>query len=231
MSRKSTVIVLLTALALVSVFVFSAGTAAAQGPRGGRGAGNTAQIPQNQNQAGAPQQLQTRQQLRDPLALGAGAGMMNRYGQNGQNGLRDPYATLPPFSGELPADVAGALLAGLADEYNAYAAYEAVIAQFGPVAPFAAILQAEASHAAALERALTYYGVDYSAVVPATPATTFGTLAEACAFAAQAEIANFALYDNWLSTVSDYPDLVQIFTNLRNASEFNHLPAFQRCAG
>jgi len=73
--------------------------------------------------------------------------------------------------------------------------------------------------------------VDYSAVVPATPATTFGTLAEACAFAAQAEIANFALYDNWLSTVSDYPDLVQIFTNLRNASEFNHLPAFQRCAG
>ncbi|NPV66576.1 MAG: hypothetical protein HPY64_05460 [Anaerolineae bacterium] len=230
MNRKATVIFLLTAMALVGVFVFSAGIAAAQGPRNGRG-NNVTQTSLNQSGA-AGLQLWTRQQLRDPLAPGAGAGAMHRWnGQNGQNGLRDPYATLPSFSGELPAEVADALLAGLADEYHAYAAYEAVIAQFGSVVPFVAIQQAEANHAAALERALTYYGVDYSAVTVETPEVTFGTLAEACAFAAEAEIANFQLYDNWLSTVSDYPDLVQIFTNLRNASEFNHLPAFQACAG
>ncbi len=230
MNRKATVITLLTVMALVSVFVLGTGIAAAQGPRNGRG-NNVAQTSLNQRGA-AGVQLQTRQQLRDPLAQGAGTGAMNRWnGQNGQNGLRDPYATLPPFSGELPTEVADALLAGLADEYNAYAAYEAVIAQFGSVAPFVAIQQAEASHAAALERALTYYGVDYSAVTASAPEVTFGSLAEACAFAAEAEIANFQLYDNWLSTVGDYPDLVQIFTNLRNASEFNHLPAFQACAG
>ena len=57
------------------------------------------------------------------------------------------------------------------------------------------------------------------------------SLAEACAIGAEAEIANFGLYDQWIATVSDYPDLVQVFTALRNASEFSHLPAFQACAG
>jgi hypothetical protein len=57
------------------------------------------------------------------------------------------------------------------------------------------------------------------------------SLADACALSAQAEVANFALYDQWIATVSAYPDLVQVFTNLRNASEFSHLPAFQACAG
>ena len=30
--------------------------------------------------------------------------------------------------------------------------------------------------------------------------------------------------------VQDYPDMVQVFTSLRDASEFQHLPAFENCA-
>ena len=86
-----------------------------------------------------------------------------------------------------------------------------------------------------LESAFVYYGVELPAAPAnetlASQAVTFTSLEEACAAAAEAEIANMALYDSWLATVSDYPDLVQIFTNLRNASEFSHLPAFQSCAG
>ncbi len=34
-----------------------------------------------------------------------------------------------------------------------------------------------------------------------------------------------------LVTLADYPDMVQVVTSLRNASEFQHLPAFEQCAG
>ncbi|GAB4574526.1 MAG: hypothetical protein Kow0077_21540 [Anaerolineae bacterium] len=242
MTRKR---ILMVGLALVGVLVIGIGVAAAQGPRNGqRGAGagagayGAAASQMWQNQTAQPgtglmvnNRIGTRQQLRsmDPLNPGTG----NQYGRgNGNAGLYGTqYDLLPPFEGELPADVVEALQAGLMDELHAAAVYEAVIAQFGPVVPFSSILQAEYTHAAALERAMDYYGVDYSALAPAVEPLAFSTVQEACAAAAAAEVANFTLYDNWIDTVSDYPDLVQVFTNLRNASEYNHLPAFEACAG
>jgi hypothetical protein len=164
-------------------------------------------------------------------AYGA-SGANGTGGANGAGvGLGSIYATMPAFEGELPADVADAVLAGLNDEYHAMAVYNAVLAQFGNTAPFNAIVRAEANHAASLESAAAYYGIDISGIVPQAEALNISSVAEACEVAANAEIANFELYDSWLDTVSDYPDLVQIFTNLRDASEFNHLPAFQACAG
>jgi hypothetical protein len=61
-------------------------------------------------------------------------------------------------------------------------------------------------------------------------APPFGSLSEACAAAAEAEVANFDLYDQWIATAEAYPGIAWVFTSLRNASEFRHLPAFERCA-
>jgi hypothetical protein len=44
------------------------------------------------------------------------------------------------------------------------------------------------------------------------------------------EQATVALYDELLPQVAAYPDVEYVFTNLRSASQDNHLPAFERCA-
>ncbi len=226
----------LIALTVVAIVVLSAGSALAQGPRNGRGAGAANGAGANGAANGGYGQTL---QLRDPAAgtcpncQAAGTGLQygagNRYGQNGAAGNGLGLNALAA-TGDLTPEAIDALTAGLADEINAYAAYGQVIAQFGAVAPFSRIQQAEASHIAALEVAFTRYGLPVPEIAPSVTMSA-GSLAEACALSAQAEIANFALYDQWIATVSDYPDLVRVFTALRNASEFNHLPAFQACAG
>jgi hypothetical protein len=117
------------------------------------------------------------------------------------------------------------------DEYHAYAVYQAVIDQFGAVAPFVNIQVAETQHIAALERMFDRYDIPVPEPPTLEDAPQFDSLTDACATGAAAEIANFELYDQWLETVQNYPDLVQVFTALRNASEYSHLPAFERCAG
>lgn len=160
---------------------------------------------------------------------GNGRGSGGNGGGGNGNGLGDGtgLGILPTVP--LTDEAIAALEAGLNDEYNAYATYGAIIEQFGPVAPFTTIQRSESQHIAALTRIFTRYGLE---VPEATPITvpTFDSLADACAAGAAAEVANFQLYDEWLETVSDYPDLVRVFTALRNASEFNHLPAFEACA-
>lgn len=74
----------------------------------------------------------------------------------------------------------------------------------------------------------------YDLAVPAPSATetpVFASVQEACAAGAAAEIANLDLYDQWMATVQDYPDIVQVFAALRDASAYSHLPAFENCAG
>jgi hypothetical protein len=211
MSNKRLIKTGFFALIAVGVIVFSlallTGASSAQGPGGG-GNGNG-----SRGQGSGPQgQQQTRQ-----------AGL----GQN-QNWL----GNLPPaVPGDLPADVIDALYGGLMDEHHAYDTYQAVIDQFGAVRPFTNIQQAEASHIAALETLIERYGLDIPAIAPLPAVQPFATLPDACAAGVNAEIANFSLYDRWMATVQDYPDMVQVFTALRNASEFQHLPAFELCAG
>jgi hypothetical protein len=63
-----------------------------------------------------------------------------------------------------------------------------------------------------------------------TPAAS-ETLSDACKIGVGAEIANRDLYDgNLLPAVAAYPDITRVMQRLRDASEVNHLPAFQRCA-
>jgi hypothetical protein len=71
------------------------------------------------------------------------------------------------------------------------------------------------------------YGLD----VPAAPeldVPEFDTLQDACEAGVQAEIADAALYDQLFEVVTA-PDIIQVFTNLQNASLNNHLPAFEAC--
>ncbi len=140
------------------------------------------------------------------------------------------YAVLPPATGAVPSDAEiAAMIDGWMDEQHAYAVYGAVIEQFGAVAPFVNIQRAEAQHIAAWELIFDRYGVAVPAV-PAFDLPTLATLSDACQIAAAAEVANFGLYDSMLTTLSAYPDAVQVITTLRNASEYNHLPAFENCA-
>jgi hypothetical protein len=136
------------------------------------------------------------------------------------------FAAAPPT---LPDEVVKAITAGLLDEYHAYNTYQAIIDEFGKVRPFVNIQKAEAQHIAALKAIFTQYG----AAIPAQPNVeplALPSVAEACQAGAAAEIANYALYDGLLEAVKDYPDILRVMTVLRNASEFNHLPAFEHCA-
>lgn len=114
------------------------------------------------------------------------------------------------------------------DEYRAHAFYQAVMDKFGPVLPFANIVQAEAQHITLWK----FYFAKYN--VPVPPDTFLGTVQapatiwEACEQAAAAELANAAMYEQFLTFVQE-PDLRWVMMRLRDVSLNNHLPAFQQC--
>lgn len=168
--------------------------------------------------------------------LGQGAGMMNGQGGRalGKNecvadeclavdGLEYPVGTLTDAAKQ-------AIFSALDDEYKAHATYDAVIAKFGSVRPFAMIIRAEEQHISSLKALLDKYGI----AVPADPWTgkvaAPETLTAACQAGVDAEIANAALYrEKLLPAVTEYSDITSVFTNLMNASQEKHLPAFDRC--
>lgn len=137
---------------------------------------------------------------------------------------------------DLPPATRDALFTALADEYHAEAFYAAVLDKFGEVRPFSNIIVAEQRHAEQLRTVMERYGLDAGenadlgskAIIAAVPET----LAEACAIGVEAEVANRDLYDKTLLPAAvGYDDITAVFISLRDASENNHLPAFQRCGG
>ena len=121
-----------------------------------------------------------------------------------------------------------ALIEAIEDEYRARASYAAVLARFGPVQPFANIVQAEGRHVAALAGLLRQHGFavppDRFAGQIAAPDSRIA----ACEGGVDAEIANAAMYDRLSRSVSD-PATLLVFARLRAASALNHLPAFRAC--
>ncbi len=117
------------------------------------------------------------------------------------------------------------------DEFHAEMIYQRVMADFGQVRPFSNIVNAEIRHASSLAILFTRYGLE----VPESRwnlenVPVFESVSDACQAAAQAEIANIALYDEYLAT--PLPEDVRIvFENNRLASLDKHLPAFRRCGG
>ncbi len=141
----------------------------------------------------------------------------------------------PALAANLSDAGRNAVLRALDDEYHAEAVYAATLAAFGDVRPFSNIIKAERKHQAALLDVMETYGIAAPAngyqtgekPLAALPAT----LADVCAVGVEAEIENARLYDeDLLPAVAGHADIIRVFTNLRDASTNNHLPAFERCA-
>jgi len=225
---KLGLLVLIIAGVTVFSLVLVTDPSLAQGPGGG-GNGNGRGGQGNPN-AGQGFGLQN---------AGQGFGQQNTaqgFGQQRNAGLAGSCPNcinnLPAaVAGEVPAEVVEALTAALTDEQHAYGTYQAIIDQFGAVRPFTNIQRAEATHIAALESLFERYNLAIPEIAPLAALPSFGTLADACSTGVMVESANSDLYDTWIATVQNYPDIVQVLTSLRDASEFQHLPAFERCAG
>jgi rubrerythrin len=123
-----------------------------------------------------------------------------------------------------------ALREALDDEQRAWATYDQVIRDFGPVRPFAAIRDAEARHIEALAALSRRHGVEPPESSWPGRVPRYASVRDACAAAVEAEIANAGLYRR-LEASTTRPDLLVVFTTLRRASEEHHLRAFRRCAG
>lgn len=122
---------------------------------------------------------------------------------------------------------ADALRETLMDERRAQAFYTNVMATHGQVRPFSNIVHAEARHAAVVESLMIRHGVPIPAELQTNLPAVPSTLLECNRLAAQFERDNIAMYDRLLIGLSE-PDIRTAFGNLRDASQRNHLPAFER---
>ena len=121
-----------------------------------------------------------------------------------------------------------ALFLALDDEYHALAMYQSVISKFGEIEPFVEIAQSEQRHINALVNQFTKHGISVLENTWLGNISPLDSVQSACQLGVEAEIANVDLYQKLFSMVDD-PRLIQVFTNLSNASQESHLPAFQEC--
>jgi hypothetical protein len=132
--------------------------------------------------------------------------------------------------GDDPEDLLGVLVEAIQEERKAETVYRRVITDFGPVAPFAFIAEAEAQHVEAIAQLFERRGF-------ATPESiwnpgnvpVYASITAACAGGVATEIEDGALYEGYLSRDDLPSDVVNVFTHLQAASLENHLPAFERC--
>lgn len=121
-----------------------------------------------------------------------------------------------------------ALSEALEDEYKARATYRKVIERFGPVLPFANIVEADEQHVAALVAQFRRLGE--TPPIDSWPARVKApdSVEQPCAEAVRAEIENDAMYLRLLDQVSD-AQAHTVMHRLQDASRNQHLPAFRRC--
>ncbi len=178
-------------------------------------------------------------QQRNKMQQGQGKNQMqgqreqqgNRF--NKQNCLGDECLQVNNMqypAGELSQQARDALKRALEDEYKAHATYESVIAKIGMERPFSMVIRAEEQHISLLKSLYDKYGLQIPENNWTGAITVPSSLQAACQVGVKAETENVRLYkEELLPIVKDYPDLTSVFTNLMNASQNKHLPAFQRC--
>lgn len=120
------------------------------------------------------------------------------------------------------------ILEALNDEYKARAFYRLVIKTFGPVRPFINIVEAEDTHARAVEVLCAQHGIplppdDWEAKLQPP-----SSILEACRTGVEGEHENIAMYDRFLKEAT-IPDIRALFQRLQARSREAHLPAFERC--
>ena len=117
----------------------------------------------------------------------------------------------------------------LDDEYQAWASYDQVVADFGEVWPFINTRQAEARHIEALLGLFARYALP----VPANPwpgkVERYASPQAACEAGVTAEVANGEMYERLLAQ-TQRTDIFTVLRHLQEASQQRHLAAFQRCA-
>lgn len=126
-------------------------------------------------------------------------------------------------------DLNNYLTAAINDEYRARDTYQGVIDKFGNVRPFVSIKRSEEQHIRLLVGLYNTYGISVpSDTVGGLP--TPDSVSAACSLGVEAEIANADMYVGLLAGTTNYPDVQDVFVRLRDASLYQHLPAFQNCA-
>ena len=96
----------------------------------------------------------------------------------------------------------GALHEALDDEYQAWATYDLVIRDFGPVRPFINIRDAEARHIEALHSLFSKYDIAIPGNTWPGQVPHYKTLHEACVAGVSAEIENGKMYDRLLESTN-----------------------------
>jgi hypothetical protein len=132
-------------------------------------------------------------------------------------------------SNSLTEDEIEALKITLEDEYKAEMIYLRVMEDYGEIKPFSNIIKAEQKHSSRLIELFLQYNLEIPVNTWYDKVPTFTSISEACEAGVQAEIDNVALYDNLFEKVNNQ-DIIRVFTSLRDASKYNHLPAFKRCS-
>lgn len=117
----------------------------------------------------------------------------------------------------------------LQGEYLAEFTYLRIVADLGPVEPFASIVTAPAQHSQMVVRLYAPRDRD----VPASEWSLenvphYADLNDACLAGQVIEEAAVARYDAWLAT-SLPADVERVFTDLRDSSRDRRLPAFETC--
>ena len=120
------------------------------------------------------------------------------------------------------------ILEALHDEYKARAFYRLVIKTFGPVRPFINIVEAEDTHARAVEALCARYGIPLPNDDWDTKREPPRSILEACRAGVEGERENIAMYDRFLRETHE-PDVRSLFQRLQARSREAHLPAFERC--
>jgi hypothetical protein len=152
--------------------------------------------------------------LEDPIIEELYYDINSTFGSNGA--LGDEYISLEEM-----------LIYAIQDEYAARAEYEYILNNFEITTPFSKIIKAEVKH---IEMLLPLFET-YNVLVPEDTSSEhlieITSLVDTYATGVQAEILNIAMYNLFLSQDDLPQDVIDIFTNLRDASE-KHLAAFEK---
>ena len=113
------------------------------------------------------------------------------------------------------------------DEYLAKVTYEKIIEVYGDIRPFNRIVLAEETHIDLLIPLFDTYGIEVPLNTALENVVVPDSISSALATGVEAEKANIALYESFLSQTNLPDDVREVFENLKAASE-NHLKAFSR---
>ena len=158
------------------------------------------------------------------LLIGGAVALAHGYGRD-----ESPYRGA--FMGPLPTELEGIALRALDAEYAMYAAYEAVIAQYGKIEPYYTLKEISEHNIELLEEFLGRYNVAYPTENPYLDQTALsGSLEGIAAELAQRAAEKGALYAEALGETRYPRGIERLFSYLSRVSLKWELPALEFAA-